>query len=173
VAVAGASFEVADGELVPWWDRRAWQSTLLRMVAGLESISSGTAEHRGAVVNELPARDRDNRDGVSELRAVSAHERLRQPGVWPAPARDGARAPGCQVRAAAATLELDALLDRKPRQLSGGSASVWRCGRALVRSPQVFLLDEPLLEPRRQAAPRHARGDRGVCTGACTPRCCT
>jgi len=67
VAVAGASFEVADGELVALVDRRAVASRqLLRMVAGLESISSGTLRHRRARGNELPARDRDIRC-VSEL----------------------------------------------------------------------------------------------------------
>src|SRR5260221_4736650 len=148
VAVAGASFEVADGELVALvGPSGCGKSTLLRMVAGLESISGGTLSIGGRVVNELPARDRDIAM-VFQSYALYPHMNvydnlafcLRLPGI--------ARATlDATVRAAAATLELGALLDRKPRHLSGGQRQRVALGRALVRSPQGFLLDEPLSNP--------------------------
>ncbi|HEX9472546.1 MAG TPA: sn-glycerol-3-phosphate ABC transporter ATP-binding protein UgpC [Steroidobacteraceae bacterium] len=145
VAVAGASFEVADGELVALvGPSGCGKSTLLRMVAGLESISGGTLSIGGRVVNELPARDRDIAM-VFQSYALYPHMSVYDNLAFGLRLRGMARAPlDAKVRAAAATLELDALLDRKPRQLSGGQRQRVALGRALVRSPQVFLLDEPL-----------------------------
>ena len=145
VAVAGATFDVADGELVALvGPSGCGKSTLLRMVAGLESITSGMLRIGDRVVNEVAPRDRDIAM-VFQSYALYPHMNvydnlafsLRLRGAAPAQLDD-------KVRAAAATLELGALLNRKPRQLSGGQRQRVALGRALVRSPQVFLLDEPL-----------------------------
>ena len=145
VAVAGASFDVADGELVALvGPSGCGKSTLLRMVAGLESITSGTLSIAGRVVNDLPARDRDIAM-VFQSYALYPHMNVYDNLAFGLRLRGMARAPvDAKVRAAAATLELDTLLDRKPRHLSGGQRQRVALGRALVRSPQVFLLDEPL-----------------------------
>jgi multiple sugar transport system ATP-binding protein len=145
VAVAGATFDVADGELVALvGPSGCGKSTLLRMVAGLESITSGQLRIADRIVNDVAPRDRDIAM-VFQSYALYPHMNvydnlafgLRLRGVAPALLDE-------KVRAAAATLELGALLDRKPRQLSGGQRQRVALGRALVRSPQVFLLDEPL-----------------------------
>jgi multiple sugar transport system ATP-binding protein len=145
VAVAGASFDVADGELVALvGPSGCGKSTLLRMIAGLESITSGELSIGGRVVNELPARDRDIAM-VFQSYALYPHMSVYDNLAFGLRLRGMARAPlDAKVRAAAATLELEALLDRKPRHLSGGQRQRVALGRALVRSPQVFLLDEPL-----------------------------
>ncbi len=145
VAVAGATFDVADGELVALvGPSGCGKSTLLRMVAGLESITSGQLCIGERVVNEVAPRDRDIAM-VFQSYALYPHMNvydnlafgLRLRGAAPAQLDE-------KVRAAAATLELGALLDRKPGQLSGGQRQRVALGRALVRNPQVFLLDEPL-----------------------------
>src|SRR5712671_4467249 len=145
VAVAGASFEVADGELLALvGPSGCGKSTLLRMVAGLESITSGTLSIGGRVVNDLPARDRDIAM-VFQSYALYPHMNVYDNLAFGLRLRGMARPDlDAKVRAAAATLELDTLLDRKPRQLSGGQRQRVALGRALVRNPQVFLLDEPL-----------------------------
>ena len=145
VAVAGATFDVADGELVALvGPSGCGKSTLLRMVAGLESITSGQLRIADRIVNDVAPRDRDIAM-VFQSYALYPHMNvydnlafgLRLRGATPAQLDE-------KVRAAAATLELGALLDRKPRQLSGGQRQRVALGRALVRNPQVFLLDEPL-----------------------------
>ena len=145
VAVAGATFDVADGELVALvGPSGCGKSTLLRMVAGLETITSGQLRIGGRIVNEVAPRDRDIAM-VFQSYALYPHMNvydnlafgLKLRGVAPAQLDE-------KVRAAAATLELGAVLDRKPRQLSGGQRQRVALGRALVRNPQVFLLDEPL-----------------------------
>jgi multiple sugar transport system ATP-binding protein len=145
VAVAGASFEVADGELVALvGPSGCGKSTLLRMIAGLESITSGTLRIGGRAVNDLPARDRDIAM-VFQSYALYPHMSVYDNLAFGLRLRGMARADlDAKVRAAARTLELDTLLDRKPRQLSGGQRQRVALGRALVRDPQVFLLDEPL-----------------------------
>ena len=145
VAVAGASFELADGELVALvGPSGCGKSTLLRMVAGLEAISAGKLYIGERQVNDVPARDRDIAM-VFQSYALYPHMNvfenmafgLRLRGTAPAQIET-------QVRTAAATLELTELLDRRPRQLSGGQRQRVALGRALVRNPKVFLLDEPL-----------------------------
>jgi multiple sugar transport system ATP-binding protein len=145
VAVAGASFELADGELVALvGPSGCGKSTLLRMVAGLEKISSGRLFIGERQVNDLPARDRDIAM-VFQSYALYPHMNVFENMAF------GLRLRGAdaalietQVRAAAATLELTELLERKPKQLSGGQRQRVALGRALVRNPKVFLLDEPL-----------------------------
>jgi multiple sugar transport system ATP-binding protein len=145
VAVAGATFEVADGELVALvGPSGCGKSTLLRMVAGLEAISAGTLFIGERQVNEVPARDRDIAM-VFQSYALYPHMTVFENMAFGLRLRGTASALiEAQVRAAATTLELTELLERKPRQLSGGQRQRVALGRALVRNPKVFLLDEPL-----------------------------
>ena len=145
VAVHGATFEVANGELVALvGPSGCGKSTLLRMVAGLETISAGTLHIGDRQVNEVAPRDRDVAM-VFQSYALYPHMSVYDNLAFGLKLRGVDRASlDAQVRTAARTLELETLLDRKPRQLSGGQRQRVALGRALVRNPQVFLLDEPL-----------------------------
>ncbi|MBS0388063.1 MAG: sn-glycerol-3-phosphate ABC transporter ATP-binding protein UgpC [Proteobacteria bacterium] len=145
VAVAGASFTVADGELVALvGPSGCGKSTLLRMIAGLEGITSGDLYIGDRRVNDDAPRDRDIAM-VFQNYALYPHMSVRDNLAFGLKLRGASKASiDEQVRAAAATLELGALLDRKPRALSGGQRQRVALGRALVRNPRVFLLDEPL-----------------------------
>ncbi len=145
VAVHGASVDVADGELlVLVGPSGCGKSTLLRMIAGLEEISDGTLSIGGRVVNALAPKDRDIAM-VFQSYALYPHMTvaenlgfgLKLRGLPKAEVAD-------KVEAAAGLLELGELLQRKPAALSGGQRQRVALGRALVRDPQVFLLDEPL-----------------------------
>jgi len=119
------------------------KSTLLRMVAGArDHHRRRQSTSAGRIVNQIEPADRDNRHGVPELRALSAYERLQQHGLWPAQprhaeARDRYPRPGSPAR----ILEIGPMLDRKPRQLSGGqrpAASRWAApNRAATESISV------------------------------------
>jgi multiple sugar transport system ATP-binding protein len=157
VAVHGASFEVADGELlVLVGPSGCGKSTLLRMVAGLEPITSGTLRIGDRVVNDVAPKDRDIAM-VFQSYALYPHMTVAQNLGFALQMRglDRARR-DAQVREAAALLELEGVLDRLPAQLSGGQRQRVALGRALVRTPQVFLLDEPLsnLDARLRASTR-------------------
>ena len=145
VGVAGASFEVADGELlVLVGPSGCGKSTLLRMIAGLEEISSGTLRIGDRVVNEVPPKDRDIAM-VFQSYALYPHMTVAENLAFGLKLRGHDRAAiAGRVAEAARTLELEQLLDRKPGALSGGQRQRVALGRALVRKPQVFLLDEPL-----------------------------
>ena len=166
VAVQGVDLEVGDGELVVLvGPSGCGKSTTLRMVAGLESISSGTIAIDGRVVNEVPPAERDIAM-VFQTYALYPHMTVRENMGFALRLR---RMPATEidrrVSAAAATLGLDALLDRKPAQLSGGQRQRVAIGRAIVREPRVFLFDEPLSnldaklrgEMRREIAALHRR----------------
>ncbi len=145
VAVAAASFEVADGEfLVLVGPSGCGKSTLLRMIAGLESITSGTLRIGDRVVNDVAPKDRDIAM-VFQSYALYPHMSVGENLAFGLKLR-GTQAEEIRRRVgeAAATLELGALLERKPGQLSGGQRQRVALGRALVRNPSVFLLDEPL-----------------------------
>ena len=145
VAIAGASFRVGDGELlVLVGPSGCGKSTLLRMIAGLESISSGELRIGGRVVNDVPPRDRDIAM-VFQSYALYPHMSVAENLGFGLKLRGYSRADvDARVHEAAATLELEPLLSRKPAALSGGQRQRVALGRALVRKPQVFLLDEPL-----------------------------
>ncbi len=145
VGVAGASFEVADGELlVLVGPSGCGKSTLLRMVAGLEAISDGTLRIGERVVNDVAPKDRDIAM-VFQSYALYPHMSVADNLAFGLKLRGQAKAAiAARVAEAAQMLELDAVLDRKPAQLSGGQRQRVALGRALVRQPQVFLLDEPL-----------------------------
>jgi multiple sugar transport system ATP-binding protein len=120
------------------------KSTLLRLVAGLEDITSGRLFIDGRQVNDLPPSER----GISMVFQsyalyphMSVYENMAF-GLKLANTEKGAVE--SRVREAARILQLDHLLDRKPRQLSGGQRQRVAIGRAIVRNPRVFLFDEPL-----------------------------
>ena len=145
-AVKQLDLEIADGEfLVLVGPSGCGKSTALRMVAGLEDISDGELRIGGNVVNGKRAEGPRHRDGLPELRALSAHDGAREHGV---PAEDGeGRAGRRSTRRsseAAEILELTEHLDRKPSELSGGQRQRVAMGRAIVREPKAFLMDEPL-----------------------------
>ena len=121
------------------------KTTTLRMIAGLEEISSGDIQDRHAACQRPRADGPRHRHGVPELRALSAYERVRQHGVRP---EDAEVRPSEEIRKrvqdAADILGIQDYLKRKPRQLSGGQRQRVALGRAIVRHPQVFLFDEPL-----------------------------
>jgi multiple sugar transport system ATP-binding protein len=144
-AVAELSLDVADGELVVLvGPSGSGKSTALRMIAGLEEITSGEIWIGDRLVNDLQPRDRDIAM-VFQNYALYPQMTVRKNMGF---ALELAGMPKSQidlkVREAAAALELDQLLDRKPAQLSGGQRQRVAMGRAIVREPQAFLMDEPL-----------------------------
>jgi len=145
VAVAGATFDVAEGELlVLVGPSGCGKSTLLRMIAGLESVTSGTLAIGDRVCNDVPPRDRDIAmvfQNYALYPHMSVEENLAFGLTLRRKSRDEIQA---RVRETAAMLDLSRVLDRKPAQLSGGQRQRVALGRALVRKPSVFLLDEPL-----------------------------
>jgi sn-glycerol 3-phosphate transport system ATP-binding protein len=143
--IHGVSIDIADGEFVVIvGPSGCGKSTLLRMVAGLEPITAGTVEIAGRVVNDLEPRARDIAM-VFQNYALYPHMSvfdnmaygLRIAGVRGAELK-------ARVEATAAMLELTPYLARRPRELSGGQRQRVAMGRALVRGPAAFLLDEPL-----------------------------
>ncbi|MDH5821633.1 sn-glycerol-3-phosphate ABC transporter ATP-binding protein UgpC [Luteimonas sp. RD2P54] len=145
VAVEGASFEVADGELlVLVGPSGCGKSTLLRMIAGLEAVSAGTLRIGDRVVNEVAPKDRDIAM-VFQSYALYPHMTVAENLGFGLKLRGYDRAAVAErVDDAARTLGLEELLQRRPAALSGGQRQRVALGRALVRKPQVFLLDEPL-----------------------------
>ncbi len=145
VAVSDASFTAADGELlVLVGPSGCGKSTVLRMIAGLESISSGTLSIDGRVVNDVAPKDRDIAM-VFQSYALYPHMTVAQNLGFGLKLRGHPPAEVTQrIEAAAAKLGLAEILDRRPATLSGGQRQRVALGRALVRNPKVFLLDEPL-----------------------------
>ena len=190
VAVENATFDILDGELmVLVGPSGCGKSTLLRMIAGLETVTSGTITIGDRVVNDVEPKQRD----VAMVFQRSDHT-PHNPVHVPPKQRDIAMvfqsyalyphmsvydnmAFGLmlrhlskpeideRVRRAASMLGLEKVLDRKPRQLSGGQRQRVALGRALVREPAAFLLDEPLsnldaklrLQTRAEIARLHQR----------------
>mgnify|MGYP003584016630 CR=1 FL=1 len=157
VGVDDASFEIHDGELlVLVGPSGCGKSTLLRMIAGLEAISSGELRIGERVVNEVAPKDRDIAM-VFQSYALYPHMSVAENLGFGLKLRGAGKAEvAARVREAAAMLELEPLLDRKPAALSGGQRQRVALGRALVRQPQVFLLDEPLsnLDAKLRASTR-------------------
>ncbi len=145
VGVADASFEVAHGELlVLVGPSGCGKSTLLRMIAGLESITAGQLSIGERVVNDLSPRDRDIAM-VFQNYALYPHMSVADNLAFGLKLRGTPKQEIEQrVGEAAAMLDLVRMLPLKPAQLSGGQRQRVALGRALVRKPAVFLLDEPL-----------------------------
>ena len=144
-AVKDFNLEIADKEFIIFvGPSGCGKSTTLRMIAGLEDISGGTLKIDGKVINNVEPKDRyiaivfqnyalyphmtvyDNMAFGLKLRKVPKDEIDKK------------------VREAARILDLEKLLDRKPKALSGGQRQRVAMGRAIVRNPKVFLMDEPL-----------------------------
>ena len=120
------------------------KSTTLRMIAGLEDISSGTLKIDGKVMNDVEPKDRDIAM-VFQNYALYPHMTVYDNMAFGLKLR---KVPKDQidtmVKNAAKILDLTQLLDRKPKALSGGQRQRVAMGRAIVRNPKVFLMDEPL-----------------------------
>jgi multiple sugar transport system ATP-binding protein len=145
VAVEGANFEVREGELlVLVGPSGCGKSTLLRMIAGLEPISGGTLTIGGRVVNQVSPVARDIAM-VFQNYALYPHMSVAQNLGFGLRLRGTPRAARRRrVAEAADMLGLTNVLEQRPAQLSGGQRQRVALGRALVREPAVFLLDEPL-----------------------------
>ncbi|MGH9164965.1 MAG: ABC transporter ATP-binding protein, partial [Acidimicrobiales bacterium] len=145
-AVAGVSLEVAEGELfVLLGPSGSGKSTILKMVAGIESPDEGEIWIDGRRVDQLLPRARDVAM-VFQSYALYPHMSVRQNLAFPLGGRGlGRDEVARKVAEVASLLELDeALLGRRPIQLSGGQQQRVALGRAIIRQPKLFLMDEPL-----------------------------
>ena len=145
VAVAGVDLEARDGEYVVLvGPSGSGKSTLLRIVAGLEAPSEGRVWVDGRDVTELPPQQRDVAM-VFQSYALYPHMTVRRNLAFGLRMRKVPKtAIAERVAAAAALLGLEDLMERRPAQLSGGQRQRVALGRAIVREPAAFLLDEPL-----------------------------
>ena len=145
VAVENFDLDIADEEfLVLLGPSGCGKTTTMRMIAGLEEITSGDVEIDGRIVNDLEPKDRDIAmvfQSYGLYPNMNVYENIRFPlkvrNVDPATHDD-------RVRRAAAMVELDDFLHRRPAALSGGQRQRVALARAIVREPNVFLMDEPL-----------------------------
>ena len=143
--VKDLSLTIADGEfLILVGPSGCGKSTTLNMIAGLDEISSGELRIGGQRVNEKAPRDRDVAM-VFQSYALYPHMTVRQNIAFPLTlAKMGKAEIDAKVAETARILDLTDLLDRKPAQLSGGQRQRVAMGRAIVRKPKAFLMDEPL-----------------------------
>jgi multiple sugar transport system ATP-binding protein len=144
-AVANLDLEIRDGEFMVFvGPSGCGKTTALRMVAGLEEISDGEVEIGGRVVNDLSPKERDVAM-VFQNYALYPHMTVAQNLAFGLRLRKTSKEEVTRrVQHAAETLGLEEYLDRKPRALSGGQRQRVAMGRAIVREPQAFLMDEPL-----------------------------
>jgi multiple sugar transport system ATP-binding protein len=145
VAVRNVDFTIRDGEFfILVGPSGCGKSTLLNMIVGLEDVTEGQVRVDGEVMNGVDPKDR-NMAMVFQSYAIYPHMSVRENMAFPLKL---AKTPQDEIRKrveqAAATLELTELLDRKPASLSGGQRQRVAMGRAIVREPRAFLLDEPL-----------------------------
>src|ERR671935_1227266 len=144
-AVSSLDLEIGDGEFVVFvGPSGCGKTTSLRMIAGLEPITDGAVRIGGEVVNDLPPKDRDvamvfqnyalypHMDAFDNMAFGLKLRKVRRRDI------------GARVQGAARTLGLAESLKKKPRTLSGGQRQRVAMGRAIVREPQAFLMDEPL-----------------------------
>jgi len=145
VAVDDVSLDIADGEFVILvGPSGSGKSTCLNMIAGLEDITDGELRIGGRLVNQLSPKDRDVAM-VFQNYALYPHMTVRDNMAFALKLAKVDRVEiGRKVAEAARLLELTPLLDRKPANISGGQRQRVAMGRAIVRSPQAFLMDEPL-----------------------------
>src|SRR3954470_15528696 len=170
-AVFGLTLDIHDGEfLVLVGPSGCGKTTALRMVAGLEDISAGTLSIGGRVVNDVSPKERDIAmvfqnyalyPHLSVAENIAFGLRLR---------REPKDVINERVAWAAKMLDLTPYLDRRPKELSGGQRQRVAMGRAIVRQPQVFLMDEPLsnldakLRVQMRADIAKLQGELGVTT---------
>ena len=145
VAVSDLNLEIGDGEfMVLVGPSGCGKTTSLRMIAGLEEISEGTLRIGDKVVNDVAPKDRDIAM-VFQSYALYPHMSVRDNLAFGLKLR---KVPKTEIERrineAAGILQLEKLLDRKPKELSGGQRQRVALGRAIVREPAVFLMDEPL-----------------------------
>jgi multiple sugar transport system ATP-binding protein len=143
--VHGINFEIGDGEFVVLvGPSGCGKSTILRMIAGLETVTGGEVLIDGEVVNDTPPRERDIAMVFQDY-ALYPHMSVRQNLGFGLKMRGTARtAIKAAVERTAAILQIEGLLDRKPKELSGGQRQRVAIGRAIAREPRLFLFDEPL-----------------------------
>jgi multiple sugar transport system ATP-binding protein len=144
-AVKDLNLEIGDGEfMVLVGPSGCGKTTSLRMIAGLEEISSGNLKIGDRIVNDVPPKDRDIAM-VFQSYALYPHMSVRDNLAFGLKLRKVPKAEiERRVNEAAETIQLQKLLDRKPKELSGGQRQRVALGRAIVREPAVFLMDEPL-----------------------------
>jgi multiple sugar transport system ATP-binding protein len=144
-AVKDLDLEIGDGEfMVLVGPSGCGKTTSLRMIAGLEEITSGTLRIGDRVVNDVPPKDRDIAM-VFQSYALYPHMTVRDNLAFGLKLRKVPKAEiERRVNEAAETIQLQKLLDRKPKELSGGQRQRVALGRAIVREPAVFLIVEPL-----------------------------
>ncbi len=145
LAVRGIDLEISDKEfLVLVGPSGCGKTTTLRMIAGLEDISDGEILIGDTVVNDVPPKDR-NIAMVFQNYALYPHMSVHQNMSFGLKLKRVERSEiDRRVQEAARILDIESLLDRKPKQLSGGQRQRVAMGRAIVRDPAVFLFDEPL-----------------------------
>jgi multiple sugar transport system ATP-binding protein len=144
-AVKDMNIEIGDGEfMVLVGPSGCGKTTALRMIAGLEEISSGTLRIGDRVVNDVAPKDRDIAM-VFQSYALYPHMSVKENLAFGLKLRKVSK-PEIErrVNEAAETIQLQKLLERKPKELSGGQRQRVALGRAIVREPAVFLMDEPL-----------------------------
>jgi multiple sugar transport system ATP-binding protein len=144
-AVHGLDLEIADGELmVVVGPSGCGKTTVLRMIAGLELVTSGQVRIGEQVVNDVPSRDRDIAMVFQNYALYPQMNIADNIGFGLQMRKLPKQEVKAKVREAARVLGLTEVLSRRPGQLSGGQRQRVAMGRAIVRDPQVFLMDEPL-----------------------------
>ena len=145
VAVDDFNLEIADGEFMVFvGPSGCGKTTSLRMIAGLEDISEGEVKIADRVVNDVPPKDRDIAM-VFQSYALYPHMSVYDNLAFGLKLRKVPKKEiDKRVKEAAETIQLTSLLQRKPKELSGGQRQRVALGRAIVREPAVFLMDEPL-----------------------------
>lgn len=144
-AVKNSNLEIKDKEFCVFvGPSGCGKSTTLRMIAGLETVSSGTITIGDRIVNEIPSKDR-NIAMVFQNYALYPHMTAYENMAFALKLRRFSKAEiDKRIQEAAAILNIESLLNRRPKQLSGGERQRIALGRAIVRKPDVFLFDEPL-----------------------------
>jgi multiple sugar transport system ATP-binding protein len=170
-AVHGLDLEIAEGELmVVVGPSGCGKTTVLRMIAGLETVSSGTIRIGEQVINDVASRDRDIAMVFQNYALYPQMNVAGNIGFGLQMRKLPKREVTARVQEAARVLGLTEVLDRRPGQLSGGQRQRVAMGRAIVREPKVFLMDEPLsnldAKLRVQMRAEVARVQRRIGVGA-------
>ena len=145
VIIPGADLEIKDGEFIVFvGPSGCGKSTLLRLIAGLEDLTSGQILIDGEDVTDVPPAKR-GLAMVFQSYALYPHMSVRDNMAFALKLAGASKAErAAKVAEASRILQLDAYLDRKPKDLSGGQRQRVAIGRAIVRHPKIFLFDEPL-----------------------------